>query len=56
MAGFSASLPDLLGVLAARIGLPRVLAAVMTALAKNEGGSAEAEANRLPSSVAAAIQ
>jgi hypothetical protein len=55
-AWFCSSLPDLFVVLAARIGLSRVLAAVMTARAKNEGGSAEAEANRLPSSVAAAIQ
>jgi hypothetical protein len=37
-------------------GAGRALAGVMTAMAKNEGGSAEAEADRLPSFVAAAIQ
>ena len=51
---FASSLPHSLGVLAARVGLSRVLAAVMTAMAKNEGGSAEADT--LPSFVAAAIQ
>ncbi len=51
---FSSSLPASLGVVAARAGLPRVLAAVMAATAKNEGGSAEADT--LPSFVAAAIQ
>ena len=39
-----------------RIGLSRLLAAVMTAMAKNEWGSAEAAADALPSRVAAAIQ
>src|ERR1700732_899930 len=39
-----------------RVGLSRFLAAVMTAVAKNEGGSAQAEADSLPSFVAAAIQ
>jgi len=43
---FSSSLPDALGVLAARVALSRELAAVMTAMAKSEGGSAEAEAQR----------
>ena len=37
-------------------GAGRALAGVMIAMAKNEGGSAEAEAVRLPSFVAAAIQ
>ncbi len=42
---------------AARAGLSRLLAGVMTAMAKNEGGSgAEAAADALPSVVAAAIQ
>ena len=45
------SLPDSLGV--SRVG---ALAGVMTAMANNEGASAEAEADRLPSFVAAAIQ
>ena len=54
--GFSSSLPDPLDVLAARVGLSRFLAAVMTAMAKNESGSAAAEADSLPSFVAAAIQ
>jgi hypothetical protein len=53
---FSSSLSDSPGGLGARVELSRVLAAVMTAMAKNEGGSAEAEADRLPSFVAAAIQ
>jgi hypothetical protein len=52
---FSSSLPDSLGVLAVRVGLSPVLAAVM-AMAKKEGGSLGAEADRLSSSVAAAIQ
>jgi hypothetical protein len=48
---------SLAGALAARAGLSRLLAAVMTAMAKNEGGSgAEAAADALPSVVAAAIQ
>ena len=53
---FSSTRPDSLGVLPARVDLSRVLAAVMSAMAKNEGGSAEAQADRLPSFVAAAIQ
>ena len=48
----ASSLPDSLGV----SGAGRALAGVMTAMAKNEGESAEAEADRLPSFVAAAIQ
>jgi len=47
----ASSLPDSLVVPAAR-----ALSGVMTAMAKNEGGSGEAEADRLPSFVAAAIQ